>query len=113
MDIGEGGLDVAWKQGTWDVEQDLRMRSLRARREVPKGSEQVPKITLLCRRNVQEKVTENFLCNGSEVVDFSMILSYTVAVIFLNSSLVSHFKLICWMLSTHISKRSFVIHFFL
>lgn len=46
------------------------MRRLRARREAPKGSEQVLKITLLCRRNVQEKVTENSLCNGSKVVDF-------------------------------------------
>lgn len=46
-----------------------------ARKEVPKGSEQVPKITLLCRRSVQEKVTENSLCNGLEVVDL-FFLSY-------------------------------------
>lgn len=47
-------LNQVW--GT-DEEEDLGKRTLRARKNVPKGDEQVPKITLSCRKVVWEKVT--------------------------------------------------------
>lgn len=54
------------KKEDWgtDVKEDLKKRTLRARKEVPKGGEQGPKLNLLCR-SVWGKVTENSLCNGS------------------------------------------------
>lgn len=43
------GLGVVPKQEDWgtDMEEDLRKRTLGARKEDPKGGEQVPKITPL------------------------------------------------------------------